>query len=76
MSDDTDLEQYARRVAENIHNGNISDGIELLLDAGEPKQAVSVAMLVVAMLIEMDGSQTLEQVVELMLRLVDRWDTS
>lgn len=76
MSDDTDLDQYARRVVENIHNGNISDGIELLLDAGEPERAVSVAMLVVVMLVEMNGRQTLEQVVELMLGLVDRWERS
>lgn len=76
MSDDTDLDQYARRVVENIHNGNISEGIELLLDAGEPERAVSVAMLVVVMLVEMNGRQTLEQVVELMLGLVDRWERS
>ena len=73
MADDTDVEQRARRVAENIHNGNISDGIELLLDAREPKEAVSVAMLVVVMLTEMNPRQATEQVVELMLRLVDRW---
>ena len=73
MANDTDLEQYARRVAENIHNGNISDGIELLLGLGEPKEAASVAMLVVVMLVEMNPRQTPEQVVELMLRLIDRW---
>jgi len=73
MADDTDVEQRAGRVAENIHNGNISDGIELLLDAREPKEAVSVAMLVVVMLTEMNPRQATEQVVELMLRLVDRW---
>ena len=64
-----------QHICDNIHNGNLMDAINIIMNEGDVNvESVKTMMLVVEELTLREW-KTVSQVTQLMLGLIERWET-